>query len=1064
MPNHDFTFHIDAKPYADTLLSIKDFVIGSNYVEILGRRHDFPDAQCVNDVCTYTVSADEDRVVFWVDKELAGTAPVTRVINLHSGKKIEGSGVINTWYRAGVAGPQKLHPSAHRQLQGIDNCSSKCMEGECIFAQDPTSCIICAMQYYEYCTEYDSDVACPYFICLEECGSGIIMENDPYRRCYRAENSRYERTIWDKFEAYMTDHMINEFKYNIGVNLIGGAQESYEIVDPVPAFQRGLYYNGYSAVSTFQGLNLGTDFNIGFWLKPFHFDALFSVFDNRSGEMILQMIRREPENENEVTSIAWTMKTEENVSNFYATSIADKQFEAFYELENIWWLLTLRVNAGYSADANDFAASFRIYYNNQFGGDTINLERDYFEDSASYLHVVGRDLSWNHFHGFIGDVIYYNWGEANFPELMVSGVEECISCEICPSTVEYFECRITGTERTCNRNVDVRNWCPDCCESGLIWIEGECVGCGNLCISCSTHETSDSSLDAGNCDFCVEYAELDDPPGRDCVCIENYSYDAENNRCCEPHCATCPLAPFECERCFFGYLLQDKVGFDNIGLPLLGNECIQNNCFGGVPSGDNLCQCPRGWEIIGEVCDDNNECTCNSLDCTCTKIPCHPFCALCNVTENMSACFFCEEGYIDIAPTVPNIDDQYAFCVEDCPSGFFTDPCEPDPDTELIIKFQFNYPISEFENLGAVRINLELETDFPSGALAKNRGIHFDGVGDAYVELSFFALYHSWTVVTWLYPMMNGNERMVFFQKEDTFLSYIEGDVMGVEILSQQITDTGGFAQTGLVTRQWQFISQEYELYNGASTDIRMFIDDQPMLTATANNFQLDAEGIALLGLQHDDGFINKFHGYYFDVSIIQSSIQENYRTLVRTTEGCAAIDCWSVEFNQYQSDNGSVGSCSADCIDGQKGCINARDCREDCINSSEWCHLCYDYECQDCTTYDTCEADSCAENSQNFDESICRCDEPEYGRDFNIDAPCAQCDPACDTCVIEGIAGCLTCTPGVRRMVDPDNLPSQCICIDGKYPDPTHADCGDCHSNCITCFGKEAWECIDQQ
>lgn len=110
------------------------------------------------------------------------------------------------------------------------------MEGECIFAQDPTSCIICAMQYYEYCTEYDSDVACPYFICLEECGSGIIMENDPYRRCYRAENSRYERTIWDKFEAYMTDHMINEFKYNIGVNLIGGAQESYEIVDPVPAF------------------------------------------------------------------------------------------------------------------------------------------------------------------------------------------------------------------------------------------------------------------------------------------------------------------------------------------------------------------------------------------------------------------------------------------------------------------------------------------------------------------------------------------------------------------------------------------------------------------------------------------------------------------------------------------------------------------------------------------------------------------------------------------------------------------------------------------------------------
>ena len=77
----------------------------------------------------------------------------------------------------------------------------------------------------------------------------------------------------------MTDHDVNEYKPNIGVQLVGGAMISYEIIDPVPAFARGLYYNGYSSASTFNGLNLGTDFNVGFWLKPFYFDALLSVFD-----------------------------------------------------------------------------------------------------------------------------------------------------------------------------------------------------------------------------------------------------------------------------------------------------------------------------------------------------------------------------------------------------------------------------------------------------------------------------------------------------------------------------------------------------------------------------------------------------------------------------------------------------------------------------------------------------------------------------------------------------------------------------------------------------------------
>ena len=44
MPLNEFTFHIEAKSVADILLETNDFVIASNYVELLGTRYEFPDS------------------------------------------------------------------------------------------------------------------------------------------------------------------------------------------------------------------------------------------------------------------------------------------------------------------------------------------------------------------------------------------------------------------------------------------------------------------------------------------------------------------------------------------------------------------------------------------------------------------------------------------------------------------------------------------------------------------------------------------------------------------------------------------------------------------------------------------------------------------------------------------------------------------------------------------------------------------------------------------------------------------------------------------------------------
>ena len=266
---------------------------------------------------------------------------------------------------------------------------------------------------------------------------------------------------------------------------------------------------------------------------------------------------------------------------------------------------------------------------------------------------------------------------------------------------------------------------------------------------------------------------------------------------------------------------------------------------------------------------------------------------------------------------------------------------------------------------------------------------------------------------------------------------------MGLEIYSQDTTDTTGFTNAAMTAGLWQFLGTEVELFRGASTDIRVFLDDLAAATASVGNFLLDFSSQGFICIGRSNGvFGNRANGYLYDISVLQTSENETHRIQGRTAEGCAVNDCWDVEFNQYKTGSGEKLACSADCINGQKGCINSRECRDDCKDGGQWCHLCLDYMCWDCDTYDTCQTEGCAPNSDDLDGIICECLEPEYGRNYNIDVPCAECHDTCETCSIEGVNGCLTCDPLVRRPLDPDNVPTACICIDGLYPDPTHSDC----------------------
>ena len=112
------------------------------------------------------------------------------------------------------------------------------------------------------------------------------------------------------------------------------------------------------------------------------------------------------------------------------------------------------------------------------------------------------------------------------------------------------------------------------------------------------------------------------------------------------------------------------------------------------------------------------------------------------------------------------------------------------------------------------------------------------------------------------------------------------------------------------------------------------------------------------------------------------------------------------------------------------------------------------------CSTYDNCSADGCADvvSTNNANGQTCLCNEPEYGRGGNIDLYCASCHHTCATCSGEDIDDCLTCDEVVRTIEDAGAVPTRCLCNDGYFPDPDHETCTPCHADCLTCTGPDSW------
>ena len=518
--------------------------------------------------------------------------------------------------------------------------------------------------------------------------------------------------------------------------------------------------------------------------------------------------------------------------------------------------------------------------------------------------------------------------------------------------------------------------------------------------------------------------ENGDPQPCDATCA---GIGCINDRPCREDCKNghewCHLClDYECQTC---------TTYDN---------CEIDSCDEHAERNGDECQCITGYGRL-------------SIDDECVVLDCIDGCEVCTTPDDFSGCLGCTESYVDISPD----GTSYFYCYAECPTNFDSN-CNFSESFAMMFAYNCNVPSTTFANLtpnsvieySVVNINT-------SGSPAKNRGMYFDGQEDAYIQVNNFVISHSYAYVIWCLSFRGW--RGTLFHKVEHSLVGAENDVMFAKVLSQALVDNSAEVSTGQASGggDWGLISYEFEMVNGDQTEIRFWYGLTLTGKITVNNFAIDVgANTAYVGIQRtgSGGFVNRFYGYVYCFAGKQGDDGQPARDILSNADTHDQSTMWTVQFHQYQDENGDAQPCDATCAG--IGCINDRPCREDCKDGHEWCHLCLDYECQKCTTYDTCELGACDEHAErNGDE--CQCIKG-WGR-IDIDDECQECYGACETCMCDCKNGCLTCDEVDRTLAGPPL--AECICVDGKFPNPDAINCSDCDDACATCYGGAAHECL---
>ena len=419
------------------------------------------------------------------------------------------------------------------ELDICQQCHSTCSS---CYDEDQLSCTACIDGYY---TQPDAD------LCLEACPSGWreSTSGDPtentcvyvedYEACYIFDTDRADVTVGD-------------------ITLLSGPTDAEETQDPLPLYQRGMYFDGTQDFMSFTpGLILHHTFTLHTWIKISGGDdkTIFSVSNNTG-------------NQDEESILLWNYMSDGKIHVVY--SIRGQIVIDFTTSQSLvtggqWQLIAMCFEYEKDPDPKTTITVFNIVRLEVGGFSSISETSEnteflsIFTDRSSYSHLVGAQDNYSasgnfrtsFLSGYIFEFCIYNSKVTTFIDQI--GTDDCGTnyCQLCPSEQCVTECEWNEFQDA------ITGSCSDCKE--------ECTeGCvrDTDCNTCSD-PICDICLDWETCDTCLANGQVS--VDGTCECRDTYYYDVETDQCekCDEACDLCDGAGiYNCSTCADGLYLQ----------------------------------------------------------------------------------------------------------------------------------------------------------------------------------------------------------------------------------------------------------------------------------------------------------------------------------------------------------------------------------------------------------------------------------------------------------------------------------------------------------------------------
>ena len=424
------------------------------------------------------------------------------------------------------------------------------------------------------------------------------------------------------------------------------------------------------------------------------------------------------------------------------------------------------------------------------------------------------------------------------------------------------------------------------------------------------------------------------------------------------------------------------------------------------------------------VCNDNYGRS--GVDSICRA--CKAGCLDCDVggQDHFGDCTACATTHFAIQLT----DATHNICINYCPTLYTGSvPNCVAPVTTVVFEADFNTisvgPWSSASGVSATSTNT-----YP----AYERGQYFNG-SDAYMQLSSLKLAPSFSFLAYI--------RLDDLASDITIFSKDRNAVSDSVVFSIEITTTGllavkladsvdSWASFGTATTtastytaaDWAHIGVTVS-YSATSedADLRLWInaDSPEPVTIVGKVFYDDTAAYnTLIGKEQptNSSSAGLVKGFIYKVWLYNEALgtePHNPATCncsgANTTCTDVATECatdWG--FNEYAD----ASSCNADATCDNIGCVRDSSCQS--CTAFDYCHLCYDRDCEQCDGYGQSNCTTCANNSEadsnNAGQCICQAGFGRIDRNYT----CEACHLRCNACS-EGGTGtyehCTECSTG---------------------------------------------------